>query len=122
MPVELKLLVWSAILVLVQSVVAAIGAQQQVGNRDDMPALSGWAGRAMRAHRNILETLVVFAIAVLVANATGRLNATTALGANLFFWARLVYAVVYVAGITWVRTAVWAVSVAGILLVLSQLL
>ena len=127
MPVELQLLVWSAILALVQMIVAVMGAQSQVslpvlaGNRDRMPALTGWASRASRAHLNMLESLVVFAILVLVAQATGRLNETTALGANLFFWGRLAYAIVYVIGVPWLRTLIWGVSVAGLLLVLSQL-
>lgn len=128
MPIELQLLVWAAILALVQMIVAAIGAQQQVslpvlvGNRESMPALTGWALRAQRAHLNMLESLVVFAILVLVANATGRLNDTTALGANLFFWGRLAYALVYLAGIPWLRTLIWGVSVAGLLLILAELL
>ena len=45
----------------------------------------------------------------------------TALGAQLFFWGRLAYALIYLAGIAWVRTAAWAVSIAGIVLVMSQL-
>jgi len=128
MPIELQLLVWAAILALVQMIVAVIGAQQQVslpvlvGNRESMPALTGWALRAQRAHLNMLESLVVFAILVLVANATGRLNDTTALGANLFFWGRLAYALVYLAGIPWLRTLIWGVSVAGLLLILAELL
>ena len=127
MPIELKLLVWSAILALVQMVLAVMAAQMQVGlptlasNRDNMPALTGWAGRATRAHLNMLESLVIFAILVLVANALGRFNDTTALGANLFFWGRLAYAIIYVIGIPWLRTAVWGVSIAGAVLVLSQL-
>lgn len=126
MPIELQLLVWSAILALVQMLVAVAGAQSQVslpvlaGNRDSMPALTGWASRATRAHLNMLESLVVFAILVLVAHATGRLNETTALGANLFFWARLAYAVIYVLGIPWLRTLIWTVSFIGLLVILSQ--
>lgn len=125
---DLQMLVWSAVLFLVQMAVAATGANAQVGlpalagNREDLPAITGWAGRARRAHANMLENLVVFAIVVLVAHATGKANATTALGAALFFWARLAYAVIYVAGIPWLRTAAWAVSLAGILLILAQLL
>lgn len=128
MPIELQLLVWSAILALVQMVVAVIGAQQQVslpvlaGNRESMPTLNGWALRAQRAHLNMLESLVIFGILVLVANANGRLNETTALGANLFFWGRLAYALVYLAGIPWLRTLIWGVSVAGLLLILAELL
>ena len=125
---DLQLLVWSAALALIQLVVAVLGSMSQVpmttlvGNREDMPILTGWAGRAQRAHRNMLESLVLFAIVVLAAHAAGLANATTALGATLFFWGRLAYAIVYIAGVPWLRTLVWAVSVAGILLVFSQLL
>ena len=127
MPYELQMLVWSVVLAIVQMVVAVLGAQSQVGlptlagNREKMPALTGWGLRAQRAHLNMLESLVVFAIVVLVAQIGDRTNETTALGAALFFWGRLAYAIVYVIGVPWLRTAVWTVSVAGILLVLSQL-
>ena len=128
MPIELQLLVWSALLALVQMFIAVAGAQSQVslpvlaGNRDRMPPLTGWALRAQRAHLNMLESLVVFAVFVLVANAIGRLNDATALGANLFFWGRLAYALVYVLGVPWLRTLLWGVSIAGLLVILSQLL
>jgi len=127
MSTELELLVWSAVLALVQMLIAVLGAQTQVGlprlagNREDLPALSGWAARAQRAHLNLLESLAVFAIAVLVAEVAGRTNETTALGAMIFFWGRVAYALVYLIGVPWLRTAVWAVATAGILLVLSQL-
>ena len=124
---DLQMLVWSAALALVQMVVAAIGAHGQVGlpalagNREDLPPITGWAGRVRRAHANMLENLVVFAILVLAAHVAGKANATTALGAALFFWGRLAYAIVYLAGVPWLRTAVWAVSLAGILLIFTQL-
>jgi uncharacterized MAPEG superfamily protein len=127
MAVELQLLVWSAILALIQMIVAVLATHSQVGlpmlasNRETMPALTGWAVRATRAHLNMLESLIVFAVFVLVAQVTGKLNATTALGAELFFWARLAYAIIYVIGIPWLRTLVWGVSVAGLLVILSQL-
>ena len=128
MPIELKLLVWSAALAFMQCLVAVTGAYLQVGlptlagNREKMPAMIGWAGRAERAHRNMLQSLVLFTALVLVAQATGRLDGTTALGAQLFFWARLAYAGVYLAGLPWVRTGVWAVSVLGLLLIFVQLI
>ena len=127
MSIDLQMLVWSAALALVQVVIAVIAAHGQVGlpmlagNREDMPALTGWAMRAQRAHLNLLESLVLFAIVVLVAHVAGRANATTALGAQLFFWGRVAHAVIYLAGIPWLRTGAWGVSVAGILLVMSQL-
>jgi uncharacterized MAPEG superfamily protein len=128
MPIDLKLLVWTVLLTLAQCVIAAIGAQTQVGlpvlagNRDGLPEMTGWAARAARAHRNMLESFALFAALVLTAQVAGRANGMTALGAELFFWARLVYVPVYLIGIPWVRTGVWAVSIAGLILILVQLL
>jgi uncharacterized MAPEG superfamily protein len=124
---ELTYLVWSAALTVIQVVIAVSGAQLQVGlptladNREGLPEITGWAGRARRAHANMLESLVLFAVLVLTAKAAGISNAMTLLGAQLFFWSRVAYAVIYVIGIPWVRTAAWAVSVVGLLLIFLQL-
>ena len=124
---DLQMLVWSAALALVQMLVAVLGAMGQVGltplagNREGLAEMTGWPGRARRAHLNMLESLVIFAVVVLVAHAAGKANETTALGATLFFWGRVAFALVYLAGIPWLRTLVWLVSVAGILLIFTQL-
>jgi uncharacterized MAPEG superfamily protein len=126
--IELKLLVWSTALALIQMILAVSAAIAQVGlfplvgNRENLPALEGWAGRAQRAHRNMLESLIVFAALVLVAQFAGKTNAATALGAQLFFWARLAYAPAYVIGVPWLRTALWGISFAGLLQILWQIL
>jgi len=125
---ELKYLVWSAVLTFVLVLISASGAQLQVGleklagNREDLPEITGWAGRAQRAHLNMLENLILFAILVLVAQAAGVRNGMTLLGAQLFFWGRVAHAVLYVAGIPWARTAAWGVSVIGLILIALQLL
>lgn len=124
---DLQLLVWAVALCLVQMVIAVAGATLQVGlprlagNREPLPELTGWAGRAQRAHRNTLESLVLFAVLVVVAHMAGVANETTVLGAKLFFWARVAYAIVYLIGIPWVRTGVWAVSVVGLIMIFLQL-
>lgn len=124
---EITLLVWAIALAFAQMLVAATGAFQQVGlptligNRDGFPTLAGWAGRADRAHRNMLQSLVLFAGLVLAAHSAGIGNDMTLLGAQLFFWARLAYAGVYVIGLPWIRTGVWAVSVVGLVLIFLQL-
>ena len=128
MPHDLTMLVWSAALALVQMLIAVLAAINTVGlptlagNREGLPPFSGFCGRAQRAHLNMLESLAIFAIFVLVAQLTGRANGTTALGTTLFFWARVAYIPVYLIGIPWLRTAAWGVSLAGILMVGSQLL
>ncbi len=125
---ELVWLLWAVALTLVQMLLAVGGATLQVGlpalagNREGLAPCTGWAGRAQRAHRNMLENLVLFAALVLIAVVSDRTNATTLLGAQLFFWARLVHAGVYLAGIPWLRTLVWLASVVGMVLIFSQLL
>jgi len=125
---ELLLLAWAVLLTLVQAVVAVQGAMMQVGlaalagNREGMPEIKGWAGRAARAHRNMLENLVLFAALVLAAAVAGKTNDMTLLGAQIFLYARIAYALVYVAGIPWLRTGVWTVSVVGLALIFLQLI
>src|SRR5450755_4564582 len=115
MTADLSMLTWCVALTFVQMLIAALGSNTQVGlvtlagNRDSLPPVTGWAGRAKRAHANMLENLPLFAALVLVAQVTNHANPTTALGAHLFFWGRLIYAIVYVAGIPWLRTVVWVV-------------
>src|SRR5919206_50311 len=123
---ELMLVLWSVLLTFVQMLIAVTGATLQVGlptlagNREGLAPCTGWAGRAARAHHNMLESLVLFAALVLVAVAAGRTNSATLLGAQLFFWARLAYAVIYVAGIPYLRTAVWLLSVIGLAMIFFQ--
>jgi uncharacterized MAPEG superfamily protein len=124
---ELMLLVWSVVLTFVQMFLAAHGAFAQVGfmrlvgNRENMPEMMGWRGRARRAHLNMLENLVLFAALVLVAVVAGKTNDATLLGAQIFFWARLAYALIYIAGVLWLRTLAWFVSVIGLIMIFAQL-
>jgi uncharacterized MAPEG superfamily protein len=127
MSLELTLLLWSVGLAFVQMLVAACGATLQfglpdlAGNREGLPAATGWAGRAQRAYHNMLENLVLFAALVLVTEVTNKNSAMTGLGAQLFFWARLIYAVIYVIGVPWLRTGLWVLSVVGLIVIFLQL-
>ena len=124
---ELTLLVCAIVLAFAQLLAGVIGAMQQVGlpallgNREGMAEITGWAGRAQRAHRNMVENLVLFAALVLVAVVAGRTNATTLLGAQIFVWARLAYAIIYVIGLPLLRTLSWFVSVIGMAMIVLQL-
>jgi len=120
---ELTYLLFSVLLTFVQVLIAAAAANQVVGlttlagNREDVPAMTGFAGRARRAHLNMIENMVLFSILVLVAVIANKTNATTAMGALIFFWGRLIYAVIYLLGIPWLRTVAWFVSVIGMIMV-----
>jgi uncharacterized MAPEG superfamily protein len=125
---EMMFLVYAVGLTFVQMLIAVSGATLQVGlpmlagNREKMAECTGWAGRAMRAHWNMIESLVLFAPLVLIAVASGKTNDTTLMGAQVFFWARVAYAAVYLIGIPWLRTGVWGVSVVGLVMIFLQLI
>jgi len=125
---ELTLLAWSVILAIVhmliavQALVSTKGLMAAIGNRENLPELPGWAGRAVRANRNMAENLVLFAAVVLIAAVIGKNNSMTLLGAQLFFWGRIAYAVCYLGGFKWLRTLSWVVSIAGIVLILWQMM
>jgi uncharacterized MAPEG superfamily protein len=128
MTTDLNMLVWSAVLTIVLFVPYILarfiywGITDTVGYPTNPPALPGWAERAKRAHINMAENLAPFAALVLVAHVTGAANTTTAMGAAIFFWSRLVHALVFIAGLPWVRTLAFIVGLIGELLILSQIL
>jgi uncharacterized MAPEG superfamily protein len=88
------------------------------GNREDFPAGSGWIGRAHRAHLNMVENMVPFAALVLAAAVAGKADGWTALGSQVFFYSRVLHAVVYIAGVPWLRTFAWLGGVTGMVMVL----
>ena len=128
MAVELQMLVWAVVLGLAQIMAAAtLGTQQRglawnAGARDGDPKpLTGVAARMDRALKNFLETFGFFAVAVLAVVVIQRTNAHTALGAQLYLWSRVAYVPLYAMGIPYLRTLVWAASMAGLFLVLLAL-
>ena len=127
MHTDIRLLTYAAILAWLQILVAA-GLRTNgnlflsLGNRGDLPEPSPMAARADRAARNMLENLVLFVALALVAHLADRVTPTALLGAQLFFWGRVAHAIIYIAGIPWLRTAAFAVSVVGLLMIASQLI
>jgi uncharacterized MAPEG superfamily protein len=77
----------------------------------------GWAARLRRASENMKENLPLFATLVLVVHVAGEADELSALGTQLFFSARVLHALIYVAGIPHIRTVIWGVSVVGMGLV-----
>lgn len=127
MTIDLTMLAWSAALCVVLVLPYAIGLNKSfglpilIGNRENFPTVEGWIGRAKRAHMNMLENIAPFAALVLIAHVSGKADASTALGAQLFFWARLVHGVVYIAGLPWIRTAAYGVSVVGMVMIFLRI-
>ena len=73
-------------------------------------AQSDWAQRLYFAHTNAVDNLVLFAPLVLILDSRNISTTTTAIACAVYFWARLLHAVVYAAGITVLRTLAFAVA------------
>jgi uncharacterized MAPEG superfamily protein len=127
--VEIQMLCWAVVLGLVQLFVAATvmtheqGTAYNLSPRDSAGRRppSVLSGRLDRAFANFKETFVFFAVAVLAVTLLGKTSTTSALGAQIYFWARLVYVPLYAAGIPVVRTLVWMTSIAGLVVLLAAL-
>ena len=126
--IELQMLFCSVLLGLAQLLAAAMlstrnkGVAHNLSPRDDQGApVSVLTGRMQRAFANFKETFAFFAAAVLLVTILGRESELSAWGAQLYFWARLAYVPVYAAGIPGLRSAIWTVSLVGLLLVLASI-
>jgi uncharacterized MAPEG superfamily protein len=97
------------------------GMRVGLGNRDQLPEATPLGGRAQRAAANTIEALILFAPLALVAHAAGQ-DAEVLRGAQVFMVARLLYWPLYVAGIIYIRSLVWAVGVAGLAMMVVALL
>lgn len=97
------------------------GVAWAFGNRDSDLPVAAWVSRTVRAHNNLTENLGLFAILVLVAHVTGKANATTALGAELFFAGRVAHTLLYSAGVKYLRTGAFFLSLVGEIMILLQL-
>lgn len=85
----------------------------------EQPEPPMWALRAQRAHLNMVETMPAF-IAVVLAAGTLAASPTyegISMWAQVFFFARIAHAIVYTLGIPYLRTPVYLLSWAAILMI-----
>jgi len=71
---------------------------------------AGWQARADAAQANSFEALPFFIGAVIIAHQLGAAQTRLDILALLFVTLRIIYAVMYVAGLPTVRSAVWAAA------------
>lgn len=129
MSIDLQMLVWTAILCVLQAfpytiaLIIKLGPIRAMGypqpGDDNLPE---WGRRSKRSHLNLVENLVPFAAVVLTVQALGAANETTALGAMIFFWSRVAMMIGHSFAIIGVRSVAWFVSLAGLVVMGSQIL
>jgi uncharacterized MAPEG superfamily protein len=125
MTTELTYLAWTLVLALIyiglpsQFRTMETGTSYNAGARDEAgPPVGTMTGRLQRAQKNLYETLPLFTGAVLIAHLGGRDGWLTGWGVALYFWARVAYLPLYAFGVPYVRSLVWIVSLAGLILVI----
>jgi uncharacterized MAPEG superfamily protein len=127
MPVEIQDLVCTVallfVIIAIQAFVAVLqwGPMKALGNRDDVPPLTGWAARVQRCEDNQVVSLVLFAPLVLATVLLKQADHFSALGAMIYLYARLAYTASYLIGIPVLRTICWAASIVGIVYVAYSL-
>jgi uncharacterized MAPEG superfamily protein len=88
-------------------------------SRKDKPQ-SAWAQRLYFAHTNAVENLIIFAPLVLILDAQGHSTESTVIACAVYFWSRLVHAIVYTMGVPVLRTLAFTVGfLAQVALVLA---
>ena len=121
---ELSVVLW-VVHVLVQ---AGVGnAELPYGylftSRDKPAAAKGMLfGRATRALTNYVENLTPFVAVALALIVTQRTGGSGALGATLWILARIVYIPLYLFDVVYARTAIWAISIIGLVMMLTRLI
>jgi uncharacterized MAPEG superfamily protein len=105
MTTELWYLFWTSVLLAVLWIPYIAGSvmtaglltpeEYRIGRHVDVPH---WVKRADRAHINLVEQFAPFVALVLLAHIIGVHNTVTAWCAAIFFWARILHAVVYISG------------------------
>lgn len=102
--------------------IAVGGLAATVGYPSSPVALSLWAQRLRAAHANAVENLVVFAALIAAAQLLGISTALTVAASTLYLWSRIVHAVAYTFGISWVRTLAFVGGFAAQMMLAWQLL
>ncbi len=119
MPIELTMLALATVWLFVLIVVMATLSRSQrsipelLGPRDGLSEPEGLFARAKRTVDNHREGLLLFAPFALIVVTQGASTEWTVMGAQLFFYSRVVHALTYMVGVPYVRTLVWAVGIVG---------
>lgn len=90
--------------------------------RDQQAKLQGFGARALAAHQNAFESLIVFSAAILLAIVTNTVNESVQLFAILHIGFRVAYHILYLVNIGVMRSICWAVAIGSSFFIMGQCL
>ena len=121
MTMPMSLLAWSGFLGLLHAVSTGVATTTEHGlayassPRDEQRPSSTRRSRNNRAFANFMQTFPIFAAVVLIAHAGRHDHGVASWGAQLYFWARVVYVPLYITGSKY-RSQAFLVSLVGLIL------
>lgn len=114
---------WGVVLVQAEVIgkTRAAGKEWNIGNRDTEPEWPAWVKRSAKALANHKENFPLFLTAVLVVHLSGAADRTSAIACIVYVIARAVHGLLYIGGVTKVRSAAFLVGAASVLVLLTRL-
>jgi len=87
-----------------------LGGYDNKHPRSQQAKLTGIGARALAAHQNAFESFMIFSAAILLALTTGHIGESIQQLATIYLIARVLYNILYLANIGFLRSVVWFIS------------
>jgi uncharacterized MAPEG superfamily protein len=113
---------WGWVLVQVEAVgkTRAAGSKWNLSNRDTEPEWPAHVKRAARALANHKENFLLFLTAVVVVHLAGKADRVSAIASIVYLCARVAHGLLYLFGVTKIRSAAYLVGLGATIAILSR--
>lgn len=122
----LALALWSIPLNHIPAIARLSAAESPIAwglsNRDAVPDVKPWVGRADRAQRNHHDNLAMIAVVILIAQATGQSDEVTAIASIAVVSLRVIHGLTYIVGFPALRSLAYAASMGALGVIVWRLL
>ncbi len=100
---------------------AEAGVDWGLSNRDKLPDVPPWVGRADRAQRNHHDNLALTATVILIAQLAGQTDSITAIASVVVLVMRVLHGIFYMMGIPVLRSLSYLVYILALLTIVWRL-
>lgn len=88
--------------------------------REQQNSLQGFGARAVGAHQNCFESLLIFSTAVLTAMITNHVSLTVQILAVIYIISRIIYVFLYLMNLATLRSLIWFVGLICCIAIISS--
>ncbi len=122
----LALALWSIVLNHIPAIARVSAAESPIawglGNRDAVPEVKPWVGRADRAGRNHHDNLAMIAAVILIAQVSGQTDEVTAIATIALLGCRVAHGITYMLGIPALRSLAYVGSITALGVIVWRIL